>query len=243
MDLELLVLRIRRGDKSALRELISMCGGDVYKKAYERTKDAELAREATRQTFAQFVVNLQEKPEADGWRLYLDTLAQHNIQSYSRIPQSIENVGMQLERELFEEPEQQKRIAEKAVSFEETQPDSHLDPEGFSPVQPVVRPKGDPDSNRADSLQHPTRASGNQPAARAHDGNGQHHVQHRKHAGAKVSAKRKKAKRGNPGIVLLLIVVCLILIWTAIGTAMSLGWMPQMNLGYQWFNTNIYPFF
>jgi hypothetical protein len=43
MGLEELVLRIRMGDKSAVKDLISIYGNAVYLRAFERTQDKELA--------------------------------------------------------------------------------------------------------------------------------------------------------------------------------------------------------
>lgn len=51
----------------------------------------------------------------------------------------------------------------------------------------------------------------------------------------------KKAAGGL--VILLLLVVILALLWALAGMLMGLGWVPVLDLGYGWFNANIYPFF
>ena len=74
MSLEELVRRIRHGDKNAIKELVAAYGSAVYQRAFERTQDKELAREAARQTFGQFVAIVQQQSDEDGWSLWFGDL-------------------------------------------------------------------------------------------------------------------------------------------------------------------------
>lgn len=100
MQLEELVLRIRRGDKDAVKELVSAYGNSVYQRAYERTRDKELAREAARQTFGQFVAIVQQQPEDDGWSLWFGDLIDRNISTYAQISTDMRTIENELDQEI-----------------------------------------------------------------------------------------------------------------------------------------------
>ena len=53
-------------------------------------------------------------------------------------------------------------------------------------------------------------------------------------------------KRGGVGFVLLTALIVLLLIgllWIAVGIMMNLGWLPAADLGYQWFDSHLFPLF
>lgn len=103
MQLEELVRRIRRGDKNAIKELVATYGNAVYQRAFERTQDKELAREAARQTFGQFVAIVQQQPEDDGWSLWFGDLIERNISAYAQISVDMQFIETELEHELYGE--------------------------------------------------------------------------------------------------------------------------------------------
>ena len=103
MQLEELVRRIRRGDKNAIKELVAIYGNAVYQRAFERTQDKELAHEAARQTFGQFVTIVQQQPEDDGWSLWFGDLIERNISAYSQIGVDMRYIENELENELFQQ--------------------------------------------------------------------------------------------------------------------------------------------
>ena len=100
MQLEELVRRIRRGDKEAVKELVSAYGNSVYQRAFERTRDKELAREAARQTFGQFVAIVQQQPEDDGWSLWFGDLIERNISTYAQISTDMRTIESELDQEI-----------------------------------------------------------------------------------------------------------------------------------------------
>ena len=100
MQLADLVRRIRRGEKEAVKELVATYGSGVYQRAYERTKDKELAREAARQTFGQFVAIVQQQPEDDGWSLWFGDLIERNIATYAQISTDMPTIESELDQEL-----------------------------------------------------------------------------------------------------------------------------------------------
>ena len=103
MQLEELVRRIRQGDKGAIKELVATYGNAVFQRALERTNDRELAREAARQTFGQFVAIVQQQPTEDGWSLWFGDLIERNISSYAQIGVDMGYIEHELEHELYEE--------------------------------------------------------------------------------------------------------------------------------------------
>ena len=54
----------------------------------------------------------------------------------------------------------------------------------------------------------------------------------------------KKAKSGGHGFsIFLLIIVSLLLLWVVVGVAMTMQWIPYYELGFTWFNTNVFKLF
>ena len=112
MELSDLVQRIRRGDREALRALIAEYGAGVYRKAYQKTQDKELAREATRRTFAQLVTALQEHTDLDGWELWLNALTKRNIEACSNLRSDVAYMESALSQELFPEQAPPPRLSD-----------------------------------------------------------------------------------------------------------------------------------
>lgn len=52
-----------------------------------------------------------------------------------------------------------------------------------------------------------------------------------------------KEKKTNPLLVLLLLVLLFVIVWLGTGALMSFDIIPKYDLGYEWFNANVYPIF
>lgn len=52
-----------------------------------------------------------------------------------------------------------------------------------------------------------------------------------------------KEKKTNPLLVLLLLVLLFVIVWLGTGALMSIDIIPKYDLGYEWFNANVYPIF
>ena len=102
MQLSELVRRIRSGEKEAVKELVATYGSAVYQRAFERTNDKELAREAARQTFGQFVAIVQQQPQDDGWTLWFGDLIERNISTYAQISTDMRTIESELDNELVQ---------------------------------------------------------------------------------------------------------------------------------------------
>lgn len=139
MDLEELVRRIRFGDKTAIRDLISIYGNSVYARAFERTQDKELAREAARQTFGQFVSVVQSQPDEDGWSLWFGDLIERNIAAYAQVGSDMSVIESELERELYDAP--QPAAAPPARPVQNAAP-QRTAPEELPPLDKASRSSG-----------------------------------------------------------------------------------------------------
>jgi hypothetical protein len=218
MGLEELVRRIRMGDKAAVKDLISIYGNAVYLRAFERTQDKELAREAARQTFGQFVAVVQQQPDEDGWSLWFGDLIERNISAYAQIAPDMGLIEDELERELYGEPEE----SPESVSYQ--QPSARLAP----PPQQQRQSGG-----RAVAAPEPAEKSSRSSGRSIRD-----------EVFSEPYRPRKKKKRGGGTLsIILLILVCLILLWVVGGVAMTMKWIPEYDLGYTWFNLNVFKLF
>ena len=56
---------------------------------------------------------------------------------------------------------------------------------------------------------------------------------------------KERAPRGRAHgfLTFLLVLFLLVLLWVLVGVLMGLGYLPKFDLGYGWFNTNVFPFF
>ena len=242
MQLAELVRRIRRGEKEAVKELVANYGSGVYQRAYERTKDKELAREAARQTFGQFVAIVQQQPEDDGWSLWFGDLIERNIATYAQISTDMRTIESELDQELemscppkpaaaplrFEtEPEPAPVYAEpaydrapqtsKSAPREESYSNTYQRDEIFDePYQKKNQKKGKPEKVKPEKAR-PAKAEKPERAARG------------------------GSSRGST--IILLVIVSLMLLWVVAGVAMSIGLIPGYDLGYTWFNVNVFRLF
>ena len=242
MQLAELVRRIRRGEKEAVKELVANYGSGVYQRAYERTKDKELAREAARQTFGQFVAIVQQQPEDDGWSLWFGDLIERNIATYAQISTDMRTIESELDQELemsyppkavaaplrFETaPESAPVYAEpaydrapqtaKSAPREESYSNTYQRDEIFDePYQKKNQKKGKPEKVKLEKAR-PAKAEKSERAARG------------------------GSSRGST--IILLVIVSLMLLWVVAGVAMSIGLIPPYDLGYGWFNANVFRLF
>jgi hypothetical protein len=215
MQLEELVRRIRQGDKNAVKELVATYGNAVYQRALERTNDRELAREAARQTFGQFVAIVQQQPTEDGWSLWFGDLIERNINAYAQIGVDMGYIEHELEHELYEKTPavpaaQPQRKVGQAIPIRQA----------YEQEEPLPRtePPCDKTNDRSDVRSLREEVYAETPDARS-----------RKH--------------GHGFTVVALIVVCLLLFWVVAGVAMTMKWIPYYDLGYSWFNASVFRLF
>ena len=246
MELATLVQRIRLGDREALKALIAEYGAGVYRKAYQKTQDKELAREATRKTFAQLVTTLQEQTDMDGWELWLNALAKRNIETYSFVKSDMAYLQIELENGLFaatDKPALEGAGPAAMATFWQEGPFAAQSQ--YAVRQPYAAQAGptlQPPQHSASDAQSAQFACKRQSlaAATAHGiRQPASPVTGRRAGQPKLQSDRllvaqgaETRATGTTGAVILLTAVCLLLLWLVAGVMMSLGWIPKMDLGY-----------
>ena len=224
MQLEELVRRIRHGDKGAIKELVATYGNAVYQRAFERTQDKELAREAARQTFGQFVTIVQQQQEDDGWSLWFGDLIERNISAYSQIGVDMRYIENELENELYQQP----------AAF--SQQSAYSETPAYSQPQPPPQK-----SAAAPSAAKQPAAQSTEPAREKSGRSSGRSIREEVFA---EPAEAKARKRSGQGFtVFVLVIICLLLVWVVAGVAMTMKWIPYYDLGYSWFNASVFRLF
>ena len=257
MQLSELVRRIRSGEKEAVKELVATYGSAVYQRAFERTNDKELAREAARQTFGQFVAIVQQQPQDDGWTLWFGDLIERNISTYAQISTDMRTIESELDHELVQTtPAYSAAPAYPTAPAPAAQP-AAKEPESFiwrapepeapprKPEQPQInwreaeepQPPRTPEKGRRNDKKRKKADRGREPEQRAHSDSIRDEIFDEPY--------RKKAKggAGHGFSIVLLILVSLLLLWVVVGVAMTLQWIPTYDLGFNWFNQHVFKLF
>ena len=248
MQLSELVRRIRSGEKEAVKELVATYGSAVYQRAYERTGDKDLAREAARQTFGQFVAIVQQQQEDDGWNLWFGDLIERNISTYAQISTDMRTIESELDHEIVSSaavsaPVSAPVAAAPAPARQATEQESFIWRPDAEPTQ-LRRPEPEPFAWREPPEPLPPQKPGKKP--RRERGKKQEPRAHKDSVRDEIFDEpyNKKAKSGGHGFsIFLLIVVSLLLLWIVVGVAMTMQWIPYYDLGFTWFNTNVFKLF
>lgn len=261
MQLEELVRRIRHGDKDAISELVATYGNAVYQRAFERTNDRELAREAARQTFGQFVAIVQQQKEEDGWSLWFGDLIERNIAAYAQIGVDMSYIESELENELYDgkSSEAQAISQSQSQALPKTQP-AESSFQQDAPARAVVRDtrsaREEPafSAERDRAVERERAADRERTADRTADRNRSTEREQPAEPDAPIRTVRDEVfdetpepsgqKRSNRGLsVVLLILVSALLLWVVAGVAMTMKWIPYYDFGYSWFNASVFHLF
>lgn len=246
MQLSEMVLRIRRGEKEAVKELVAAYGSTVYQRAFERTGDRELAREAARQTFGQFVAIVQQQPQDDGWSLWFGDLIERNISTYAQISTDMRTIENELDHEIVDcaPPAPARRQAEPDEdsfiwrSEPETPAASRAETEPLSwRTEQDAPPQRAPEAPKTDKRGRTPKERGRKPDARVHKDSVRDEIFDEQYK------NRDKSSSGHTLSIILLVLVSLLLLWVVVGVAMTMQWIPYYDLGYYWFNQNVFKLF
>ncbi|MBA4348241.1 MAG: hypothetical protein C0413_05285 [Clostridiales bacterium] len=241
MQLSDLVRRIRSGEKEAVKELVATYGSAVFQRAFERTGDKDLAREAARQTFGQFVAIVQQQPEDDGWNLWFGDLIERNISTYAQISTDMHTIESELDHEItgnmpissITRPQSVNGAAPHSLREQAQSSESEMNEEA------------DPLSWRSEL--DPMQQSADKKSERKERGRKSEPRPKKDSVRDEIfdDSYQKKAKRsgGHGFAIFLLIVVSLLLLWVVAGVAMTLQWLPYYDLGFSWFNQHVFKLF
>ena len=247
MQLSELVRRIRSGEKEAVKELVATYGSAVYQRAFERTGDKDLAREAARQTFGQFVAIVQQQQDDDGWNLWFGDLIERNISTYAQISTDIRTIESELDHEIVSTasfsatsaapaaaPIKQAAEPDSLIWRPEAEPAQQLKPESFVwREQPEQLSPQKPEKTRRKER---GKDRGKKQEPRAHKESIRDEIFDEPYS--------KKSRSGGHALsIVLLILVSLLLLWVVAGVVMTLRWIPFYDLGFTWFNQNVFKLF
>ena len=243
MQLSELVRRIRSGEKEAVKELVATYGSAVYQRAFERTGDKDLAREAARQTFGQFVAIVQQQQEDDGWNLWFGDLIERNISTYAQISTDMRTIESELDHEIVSSASASAPAPVAAPAKPAPEQDSFIwRPE----AEPTQLRKPEPESFAWREQPEPLPPQKPEKPRRKERGKKQEPREHKDNVRDEIFDEpyNKKAKGGGHGFsIFLLIIVSLLLLWVVVGVAMTMQWIPFYDLGFTWFNTNVFKLF
>ena len=269
MQLSELVRRIRSGEKEAVKELVATYGSAVYQRAFERTNDKELAREAARQTFGQFVAIVQQQPQDDGWTLWFGDLIEKNISTYAQISTDMRTIESELDHELIETtPTYTAAPAYAATPAYPATPAYAAAPAPAPVAKPAAKeqesfiwraPEPEAPPRRMDAPQlnwreaeepplQPDKRKRNEKKRKPDERESKPEPRvHKDNVRDEIFDEpyRKKAKggAGHGFSIVLLILVSLLLLWVVVGVAMTLQWIPSYDLGFTWFNQHVFKLF
>ena len=252
MQLSELVRRIRRGEKEAVKELVAAYGSAVYQRAFERTGDKELAREAARQTFGQFVAIVQQQQEDDGWSLWFGDLIEKNISTYAQISMDMRTIESELDHEIVDSAPVPAAVKQPAAA----EPDPFVwrapEPAPASPRKAEPEPlawRNEPDTaptREPEKQKNAARGRKADERGRKADERDQK-TEERVHKDSirdeifdEPYRKKNTGSTGHGFSIFLLILISLLLLWVVVGVAMTMRWIPFSDLGYTWFNLHVF---
>lgn len=238
--------RIHNGDREAFRTIYSEYGRGVYLNALKALGNEADARNVVKQTFLNLHHELLRSGEdvdiaarirelADNELLLLEIL-DSDVLSQSTPVSTPRRQAAPVKESFYDEvPAPQRESAFEDRSAPMQAQEDH-------PVRETVkRPQRERVSFDDDEETQPDEGEPLPPLDRARtymqaDGEANLRIREQERA-------TKQSRRGRGFGRILLILFLLILLWVAAGILMDLGIIPLFDLGYGWFNVNIFPLF
>lgn len=226
--------RIHDGDREAFKAVYSEYGRDIYLNALKTLGNEADARSVVKQTFLNLHHELLRSSEAIDIPKRLRELADNELLLMEILDSKT------LTQSASATASARQAVPQKKESFEErSAPIDVPDDEPFrdAPRRPQrERPAFDddnvlPDEDR-ESLPPLERTRSYMHA------DGENDLRMREQERAVL-----QSRRGRGFGRFLLILFLLILLWVVAGILMDFGFVPHFDLGYTWFNVNIFPFF
>lgn len=248
MELSEQIRRIRAGDQSALSDIIRTYGGDVYQRALQATGSREIARQVTRQMISELVSTLTNDPSADGYTLWIRTLSEKSLLMRDAADSEALHIGAELAAPEGEAPRDEVPVytSPRELPLDRDQSRTHAVPDRGG-TAPAARPSAEPYRPHIQQAEPPPRkralVSAPVPVQNQRTSGPQEQKQRRKKASAANIELIPKETHVNGFAVVLLCLLCLTLGWFVLGLMMRLSWFPAIDLGYLWFDQNVYPLF
>lgn len=241
MELSELMRRVCLGDREALQTLIARHGGQIYQRALAKTGDKALAKEVTQKIFSELVTTLQSNADDSGWQLWLDALAARNIEACGHLKSGAFSAKNETERAPYAEtpPAKTAQTQPRPVAPVTRQPYAPRPAEAPAARQPYApRPDG-----QAGYARPAPRYVGAQPRPPRPDRQPRSAAAPSHEAAVSLYEPRRRNGFGYGLGVLVLCLLCLGLIWVAVGICMNMSFIPKYDLGYTWFDRHMFQFF
>ncbi len=230
-----------RGGEEVFRQLFQQYGESIYSMLLSRCQDKQLAREMLRGIFAEVYEVLIGDGTVDVTAAWLKSLAEEQLMRKRLIPARAEQrlitetsqaTRQQLGKEIERDPAMRAlafEVASAQVASFGAQPERQVS----QPMPPQqARPQPGPRSAAlAQEAYPPRRQQPQQPAAQ------KKRVPYAPQTGA------SKRNIGRIAILVGLSILIVFTLWLIVGLLMSAQIFPTADLGYQWFNANIWHVF
>lgn len=226
--------RIHNGDREAFRTIYSEYGRGVYLNALKTLGNETDAHNVVKQTFLNLHHELLRAGEDIDIAARIQELANNELLL-------MEILGSKSGEQAASVVAAKRQAAQqKEASFEaRTAP---VKPEEDASVREVVRrPRRervsfDDDDDAQLGTEEPLPTFDRARAYAQTDGEADLRIREQERA-------TKQSRRGRGFGRFLLILFLLVLLWVAAGILMDFGFIPQLNLGYAWFNVYVFPLF
>ncbi len=223
-----LLYRMHVGDDEAFRQLFAYYSEPVYKTLLERCQDKQLAREMLKSIFQEVYVKLKSADQVDSVGFWLSALTE--VQLERRLGKKLEPAAA-----CKQLPNVQPQPVKPRPALQEAAPVVKFPVQATQPTAAPVqsaRPAAIPTQTQQPAAV-PAQA---QPVAMLRQA-------------AQAAADEEKAKgheRRRTGHFLtpvVLIVLILGVLWVNAGLLMELKVLPEVDLGYAWFNAHVFSLF
>ena len=220
MEFEKLLQALVQGDREAFQRFYDGYGLPLYRYILEKTGDPERTRRLWKDVFRALMTHLRKSGSADLPLLLLTALADAQIAAEQPCD-TVETQAERLSSELLDELQQEVAPTEASVEASVspvTEPEE--DRSASAPLEAEDTPKADAASARTVM-----------PSEEMLDD-------------FVLQAPVRKKNRGFwVFLLVVLILLAAVLLWGSVGFLMSYGVLPAYDLGYSWFNTQLFPLF
>lgn len=251
-NLEQLIMEVRNGNLDAAAQLLLRYQKQAVSVAFDVLQDETLARESARETLKSAVKQLQRGVRTGAFEPWLMWLARSDALRYTQVERPTEAGEKQ--------PEAASMIAEKAALTPADACAAHIvnKPDLESAATPFAitraarneKPalRANPDSNHTKKSRAFRGPRDHTPKSCASwgprdDAAPMGAMRENKETAAENNEEKQTLRPKNTGLVVIMTLLCLVFLWIVLGLIDKNldGSLP--DLGYSWFNNNLFPLF
>ncbi len=249
MELTALMQRVHQGDKEAFKAIYAKYNEVVYRIAFDQVRDQQAALGIVKVVFQTVYQTLTERGPIEGdFYAWLDALtakelrhlAQQRPQPPTQVPMAQPPVFQA--RPMAAVPAAPRKIQPQPAAQIHSAPQRTS--EAIPPLPPRQRAYPQP---TAEQPQIYTPSQPRQTPVRRYTPEEAQAIEARARARLEGLEQEEEEQVGSGALTTLGIIggigLCLLLGWTLCGLLMRLGVLPNLDLGYAWFNETLFPLF